>query len=491
MTTASSNPAEKTANEANDTCIPSKIDGIEDSLHVRDAAAAVMPVLADEEAAVPAGHFASPSSPPTPLDVNAPPVSTSNSKTSPSKATVEQDTNKTIVEHRVITEPQRKPNNRSIASRFLGIGFSTPVVGGLLIYSFLATGAWAYLLPNYLALQETVKELETQVDRLQSAVTVLEGQVDRYEAENEKLEANLEEFEEQNNQLQLSNALYSKLTSRLNATIIDLKEQNEILVASNEEYERLNSELNNTAIALTDEVDALESAINDIGETALAAARINDQFLDESQVLDGLSGTLTEQVDTINGVIIDMNGEIGRLQDLVDELRTILTFLDEAADDIGESYDEISAFLANQIETNQNLLMETLQNTYQQTASNWVCSFQSFFSGDTFITNPDTPIGVPAYSDVMNYVEDNVLAPICLGRADFEEFLAADNGLTNPPIDVTLNQLISSLSEYTTAALNVYFPDEGETGLTYEDWEAARYKCSGLPGGSKFTMMTA
>jgi predicted RNase H-like nuclease (RuvC/YqgF family) len=359
-----------------------------------------------------------------------------------------------------------------------------------MVYAVMATGAWAYLLPNFLALQDTVKELETQVDKLESAVTVLEGQVDRYEAENAKLEENLEEFEEQNKQLQLSNALYSKLTTRLNTTVEQLEEQNEILVASNDEYSRLNDELNNTAMILSNEVDTLEAAIDDIGETALEAARINDEFLDEAEVLEGLNGTLTEQVDTINGVIIDMNGEISRLEDLVDELRTILAFLDDAAEDIGESYEEIAAFLADQIETNQKFLIETLQNTYQQTASNWVCSFQSFFSGDAFINNPDSPIGAAAYTDVIEYVEDNVLVPLCLDRTDFEAFLAADNDLADPPVDVTVNQLISSVSEYTTAALNYYFPDEGETGLTDEDWEAAGYQCSGLPDESKFTMMT-
>lgn len=401
----------------------------------------------------------------------------------------EQEINKKIVEHRIVTEPQPQAKKKGVTSRFLGpiFGLSKPVVGAVLVYSVMATGAWAYLLPNYLALQETVKELETQVDRLEVAVTELESQVDRYEAENEKLEENLEEFATQNEQLKLSNALYAKLTTRLNNTVYELEEQNDILEANNEEYARLNTELNSTAMVLEDEVDALEMAIDDIGETALAAARINDEFLDEAQVLEGLNGTLSEQVDAINSVIIDMNGEIGRLQDLVDELRTILSFLDEAADDIGESYEDIAAFLADQIETNQNILMETLQNTYQQTAAGWVCSFQSFFAGDAFIDNPDSPIGVANYPDVIEYVEDNVLVPLCLDTSDFEAFLAENNGLANPPVDVTANQLVSSVSEYTTAALNYYFPDEGELGLTYDDWAAAEYQCSGLPDGQKFT----
>ena len=398
--------------------------------------------------------------------------------------------NKTIVEHHIVTDSaqEAKPKSKSATSRFLGpiFGLSKPAVGAVLVYSVFATGAWAYLLPNYLALTEQVKELETQVDRLETAVSDLSAEVDRYEEENEKLEENLEEFAEQNEQLQLSNALYAKLTKSLNNAVHELEEQNEILTESNEEYERLNDELNETAIALESEVNGLENAMDDIGNAALEAARLNDDLFDENEILQGLNGSLTEQVDTINGVILEMNGEIDRLEETVDDLESILGFLEDAADEVDESVDEIAAFLADQIEKNENLLLENLQNTYQQTANGWVCSFQSFFANDAFIENPDTPIGAADYPEVLLYIERNVLGPLCLDVVDFESFLAADNGLPTPTIDITVNQLISSVSEYTTSALNYYFPDEGEEGLTSEDWEEARYDCTNLPAELKF-----
>jgi len=400
-----------------------------------------------------------------------------------------QDVSKTIVEHHIVTEPQgAKPKSKSATSRFLGpiFGLSKPVMGVVLVYSVFATGAWAYLLPNYLALTEQVKELETQVDRLETAVSDLSAEVDRYKEQNEKLEENLEEFAEQNEKLQLSNALYAKLTKSLNTTVHELEEQNEILTESNEEYERLNDELNETASALESEVDDLEGAIDDIGETVLEAARLNDDLFDENVVLEGLNGTLTSKVDTINGVILDMNGEIDRLEETVDDLESILGFLEDAADEVDESVEEIAAFLADQIEKNENLLVENLQNTLIQTATGWVCSFQSFFANAAFIENPDTPIGAADYPEVLLYIERNVLEPLCLDVVDFESFLAADNGLSTPPVEVTVNQLISSVSEYTTSALNYYFPDEGEEGLTNEDWEAAQYDCSNLPDELKF-----
>jgi len=391
---------------------------------------------------------------------------------------------------RMVKSQSVKPKkSKSAKSRFLGpiFGLSKPAVGAVLVYSVFATGAWVYLLPSFIALTQQVKELEAQVDLLETAVSDLSAEVDRYEEQNGKLEENLEELAEENEKLQLSNAIYAKLTKSLNNTVHELEEQNEILTESNEEYERLNSELNETAIALEIEVNALEAAIDDIGDASLEAARQNDDLFDVNEILQGLNGSLMEQVDTINGVTLDMSGEIDRLEETVDDLESILDFLEEAAEEVGESVEEIAAFLADEIRKNENLLLENLHNTYQQTATGWVCSFQSFFANDAFIENPDTPIGSDDYPEVILYVDRNVLEPLCLDVVDFQSFLSADNGLATPPVDVTVNQLISSVSEYTTDALNYYFPDRGEEGLTNEDWNEAQYDCANLPDEKKFS----
>ena len=342
-----------------------------------------------------------------------------------------------------------------------------------------------------LSLNAQIDRLELQADRLDTAVTNLTVQVDLYEEENILLNDTVVEFELLNRQLNASNVLFSEQNEVLKGTVTELGDQNSILLASNQEYAEQNIELGATVTNLKGEVDILEAAIAGIGEAILKAAQANKDFLDESKILEGLDGTLSEQVGTINSVITDMDGEISRLEELVDELSKILTFLEDAAENLDESFTEIASFLAEQIETNQNLLKETLSNTYRQVSTSWVCSFESFFGGEAFIEDPNSAIGQSSYSDVIEYVNAAVLRVICLNQGDFESFMAAKNGQNIPPVRVTANQLIRSVSEYTTAALNYYFPDEGEGGLSEEDWQAADFRCRRLPGRKQFSVMAA
>jgi len=369
--------------------------------------------------------------------------------------------------------------------------FGTPVVGMVCCYALAATGAFSYLLQMVLSLNAQIDRLELQADRLDTAVTNLTVQVDLYEEENILLNDTVVEFELLNRQLNASNVLFSEQNEVLKGTVTELGDQNSILLASNQEYAEQNIELGATVTNLKGEVDILEAAIAGIGEAILKAAQANKDFLDESKILEGLDGTLSEQVGTINSVITDMDGEISRLEELVDELSKILTFLEDAAENLDESFTEIASFLAEQIETNQNLLKETLSNTYRQVSTSWVCSFESFFGGEAFIEDPNSAIGQSSYSDVIEYVNAAVLRVICLNQGDFESFMAAKNGQNIPPVRVTANQLIRSVSEYTTAALNYYFPDEGEGGLSEEDWQAADFRCRRLPGRKQFSVMAA
>ena len=129
------------------------------------------------------------------------------------------------------------------------------------------------------------------------------------------------------------------------------------------------------------------------------------------------------------------------------------------------------------------LVLETMQGLYMQRVTGWDCDFRSYFLTKPFATDRSAPIGQENYSDVLEYVDERVLSELCLSRSDFEGYLKAEyiqGGL------LTTNQLMKGVAAYTSNAIDYYFPDDNDTGLTSLDWSEAGYKCENLPPDQMF-----
>lgn len=86
------------------------------------------------------------------------------------------------------------------------------------------------------------------------------------------------------------------------------------------------------------------------------------------------------------------------------------------------------------------------------------------------------------YNDVIDFVDERVLTELCLNRQDFVTFFEQ----RYIGQDLTVNGLVASVQRYTFDALEFYFPEEGEQGLSESEWASASYNCENLPQDLKY-----
>jgi hypothetical protein len=185
-----------------------------------------------------------------------------------------------------------------------------------------------------------------------------------------------------------------------------------------------------------------------------------------------------ETVVELQDEIAILREENDRLTNLTSSLGTILSFLEETNQDADVTVDQLAGQLQEQITNSRRLVMENLQNTLIQRTQTWNCDYVNAFSGSSFAQDFSVPIPSGSYDAVMDYVETRVLQDLCLDRSDFELYLSV-NFMPNGD-GLTSNELISGVSMYTIDALDHYFPDSGEDGVTEEEWAEAEYDCSNL-----------
>lgn len=327
-------------------------------------------------------------------------------------------------------------------------------------------------------LEDQVDELETQVDRLGTEVDRLAKENDRFAKLNEELKENVAAYIEENQKLNASLAEFQDLNSQLNSTLGDLHLINDMLEGQNNEYAGLNDELNTTVRTFGEQIDRLEALAGNLTASNRELREMNEELLNETARLRTLKDDLNDTVVALDGEVAELGSENERLASLNADLTLLVSFLNDTAIGIQGSYEDIAAFLAEQITAYQVLALETLQNLYLQRISRWDCDWRSYFLTEPFATNYTRPIGATSYSKVLKYVDERVLSELCLDDADFEQYLRLE---FDAPSQMTAHQLLSSVSTYTTKALQFYFPVNNSTlGVTSDDWAEAGFDCEKL-----------
>ena len=222
----------------------------------------------------------------------------------------------------------------------------------------------------------------------------------------------------------------------------------------NDKYEEINGDLNRT--------------VSDLQET-------NGELRDTVDNLDTSVQELNATVANLETAIDNLEEENLRYATLNAQLGTISSYLNESAVSLDRSYEQIVAALAEQITANRELVLETLENTYIQGIMNWDCSFRDVFRGEPFVNNEDLIIG-SALPAVVEHVEDRVLVEICVNTTDFENYLDDRYSLNL----VSVNQIYQAVAVYSAAVMDYYFPNQGEVGLTPDDWAKANYTCENI-----------
>jgi hypothetical protein len=388
------------------------------------------------------------------------------------------------------------------AGRSLIFGLSKPMIG-LVALLVLGTGStFAYAISQWLRIpgfQTQIEELELEVNRLGMEVDRLTAEVDRLAVQNDRLEnlndrlnSTVVEFEALNVQLNASNVVFEMLNGDLNMTALELRGSLEDLLEQNEEYATLNIQLNETNLALSSEVNRLENATNLLERQNEQLFILTESLSSETSQLESSNEQLNETVVGLEGMVVDFELENNRLTQLNSDLGTVVTFLNTTTANLNETFEAVTTFLAGQINVNTFLVLETLQNTYQQRLSSWDCDFRDAFRSRDFVNDGSIPIGADDYPAVVAYVDEQLLTELCLDQADFEQYLesAVVQGGIVPPVSTTVNQLITGVQTYTNLAVDYYFPDNGDAvgGLTDEDWIAATFNCDNLSADLQFSV---
>jgi predicted nucleic acid-binding Zn-ribbon protein len=401
--------------------------------------------------------------------------------------TINTQESPTATNHSVVTVRHKHKSSSGGGMRSL----RSPLKLGLGLFLLLSTGGFAYFFSKWFeipGLTKQIDRLEAEVNRLSIEVILLSQELDRYETLNRQLNNTIVDLDRQNGILNASNVRLELLVNYFNESVTELGIQNELLAEEVGIYTGLNQVLNATVHQLSRQVVRLETAAENLSQEndnlTNQVDRLEQSIQDFSDENVQLSFLIEDLGSQVSGLLYETN----RLERLSTDLGNIVSFLDETADRLDETYEIVSRFLSEQITAYRSIVLETLQNIYSQRIANWDCAYRDVFRLEDFVANGggNVPIGDAYYPAVLDYVDGRVLSELCLSTQDFERFLDSHFG---PDIPTTTNHLISSIQRYTMAAMDYYFPDDGEQGgLTQADWAMAYYDCESLPDDHRFSM---
>jgi len=334
-------------------------------------------------------------------------------------------------------------------------------------------------------LQDEQSALRDQVEDLGAQVDFLSDLIDNHAELNDQLNASTTELEFQIDRLEAANAEYAKLNQELRRQVTLLEGENANLKEQNEIFQGLNQNLTATAQDLDDQVDELSEQVDALNTQNAILEGTVEEIKNQTERLE-------EQNNELNATVISLETEVDRLenataeyQDLNEGLETIASFLNDTAGDLGETYQQLTDFLAEQIDAYRSVAIETLHNTYIQRVAQWDCAYRDHFGDDDFAYDEDLEIPSNRFGEVMIYINDRVLKDLCLSVNDFDHYLEKN---FDPP-SLTSNHIVAGINSYTLLARNYYFPDVGEEGgLTVEDWSKAGFSCDKLPSDKRFLL---
>ena len=219
-----------------------------------------------------------------------------------------------------------------------------------------------------------------------------------------------------------------------------------------------------------------------------------EHFKDISQSLNSTNIDLDARVSTLEIQLFNITEQNDSLSQHNKDLRSIVTFLNQAAINFNSTVEDVAGYLADDIGESIDLVLRRLELSYQDVSFYWRCatSFEYFYEDRLWMIDRYASIGPDDYSDVMEFVEEHVLDEMCASRSDFELFLTNDNYIgytgSSPPVNISFHNLVSGIERYSSLMMQYYF-SEGEStnnGLSKEIWTNARYNCQNIPTASRY-----
>ena len=418
------------------------------------------------------------------------------------------ETSKTVltIEHAMAPSPPRS------AAFFLGM--SKPVFA-IISFALLCTiTSSLFFFTEFLkipGLQNQIEDLTEQVDRLEGQVEELQIEVDRLSSEVDRLELGVDSLElendrlaSENNRMEVENDAFTELYQKLNGTTAEFYEA--LLSLSNTsdnlllqvtglsiEAESLRNSTGFLEMKVSDlqeQADILNTTNYELNRTNQILETQNDELETNLVTLNETNNALGEQIYNLTSTVSELEQQTSELNQQVARLESVISFLNGTTNN--GDFEELIQTLNNLIEQNRNLELQSLKTQYMTRIDGWLCDYLTDFAGKFFVIDPNVTIGETEYASVISNINSGAMTPLCLDVYNFEDFvnvnfMGSGAGLT-PPYNASTNQLRSAVAQYTSQALNYYFPDEDEVGISSLNWTEAGYECDGFPSELKFTV---
>jgi len=398
---------------------------------------------------------------------------TETARTSPTESMV-SPTQKIKFEHSIETKDSPRGGNKS-RSLLLGMGGK-----GLMVCAFIvglaAFGGFGWfqipgLNKQIDRLRDQVNRLKDEINRLSDEVDRLANENDRYESLNNDLNESLVDFKELNEDLGLEVDELQQLSDELNNTKQILLNQIDFLRSENERYRDLNENLNSTRIQLEGDVIYFRETLQELVIESDTLFNTTGDLRNLTETLANM--TLNETLIELDQRLDNITSQVNRMELLNSDLLTVVSFLNDTSLGLGDNLQEISDYLADQIASNELYVITSTENLYRSKITNWDCEYAIVFNDRDWGSDKSLPID--DLDTVIGYVDERVLEELCLDGSNFESYLT-----TTYPDYISTMRLKAGIVIYTNAALDYYFPEADETGLSFQDWSAASFLCENL-----------
>lgn len=254
------------------------------------------------------------------------------------------------------------------------------------------------------------------------------------------------------------------------------------LQTENTRYFTYTQELNRTVEELVEDLSQSTATRKSLTESLDEYKDIRETLEEELAILSGTTGDL-------NATVQELNAAIAEFQDENERFRTIVSFLEDEANGVQHSYDELTNALADTILRKSTLAEIGVKERMKSEIAGWECGLQAAFGTHQFTENVNYPIGFLHFDDVIDYVDGKLFVDFCIQPDDFQEFLETEIVEQGESVwTINLADFTRGVNIYTSEVLNYYFPDEDDTnGLDSDVWDAANYECRNLSDQARYS----
>lgn len=381
------------------------------------------------------------------------------------------------------------------ASRSI-LAMSKPAMMGVGILAVGTVALGLFDLFRVPGLEEQIRELTAEIDRLETEITVLSNENDRYEELNQDLNETLQDLVVLNEELNETATDLEFQVAELDATVDNLTDTKNNLEKERDTLTELNENLNQTQLDLELELvrlDLLNETWTATNQNLTASTEI---LATQVTQLEIIHDDLTNSTTTLNETVTSLQVENERLGLLVADLQVVSGYFNATNQDLSSTQlSDVQDALESSITLNRVNTFAGLYNYYNDMTTQWGCRNDDFFGSLDFYTptsNQQASVveqsGEGALDALLSVIEQRMLRHMCLSVDNLDLFVTynANPTLTHDEgrLLVSLNDVESAVQTYGINAMAYYglpnCDDNTDCVITQEEWEAASFDCTNL-----------